>query len=78
MDYQLPRAIEIPNILFDDYPVPATTNVIGAKGAGEAGCSGALSAVMNAVVDALYKFGITNIDMPATPQNIWKSIQNNN
>ena len=75
MDYQLPRAVEIPNIIFDDYPVPATTNVIGAKGAGEAGCSGALSAVMNAVVDALFKFGITNIDMPATPQNIWNLIQ---
>tara|TARA_Y100000994_G_scaffold249389_1_gene260796 strand:- start:1351 stop:3687 length:2337 start_codon:yes stop_codon:yes gene_type:complete len=78
MDYQLPRAVEIPNILFNDFPVPATTNVIGAKGAGEAGCSGALSAVMNAVVDALYKFGITNIDMPATPQNIWNSLQKSN
>ena len=74
MDYQLPRAIEIPNIVFDDHPVPATTNVIGAKGAGEAGCSGSLPAVMNAVVDALSEYGVSNIDMPATPHRVWQAI----
>ena len=74
MDYQLPRAIEIPDIVFDDHPVPATTNVIGAKGAGEAGCSGALPAVMNAVVDALAEYGVSNIDMPATPHRVWQAI----
>ncbi len=74
MDYQLPRAVEIPDIAFDDHPVPATTNVIGAKGAGEAGCSGALPAVMNAVTDALAEYGVTNIDMPATPHRVWQAI----
>ena len=77
MDYQLPRAIEIPDIVFDDSPVPATTNVIGAKGAGEAGCSGALPAVMNALVDALSEYGVSNIDMPATPQRVWQAIHGN-
>lgn len=77
MDYQLPRAIEIPDIVFDDHPVPATTNVIGAKGAGEAGCSGALPAVMNAVVDALSEYGVSNINMPATPHRVWQAIHGN-
>ena len=77
MDYQLPRAIEVPDIVFDDHPVPATTNVIGAKGAGEAGCSGALPAVMNAMVDALAEYGVTNIDMPATPHRVWQAIHGN-
>jgi carbon-monoxide dehydrogenase large subunit len=76
MDYQLPRAIEIPDIIFDDHPDPATTNVLGAKGAGEAGCSGALPAVMNAVIDALAEYGVSNIDMPATPYRVWQAIQN--
>ncbi len=76
MDYQLPRAVEIPDITFDDHPDPATSNVLGAKGAGEAGCSGALPAVMNAVIDALSEFGVSNIDMPATPYRVWQTIQN--
>jgi carbon-monoxide dehydrogenase large subunit len=77
MDYQLPRAVEVPDMVFDDHPVPATTNVIGAKGAGEAGCSGSLAAVMNAVVDALAEYGVTNIDMPATPHRVWQAIHGN-
>jgi carbon-monoxide dehydrogenase large subunit len=77
MDYQLPRAVEVPDIVFDDHPVPATTNVIGAKGAGEAGCSGALAAIMNAVVDALAEYGITDFDMPATPHRVWQAIHGN-
>ncbi len=74
MDYALPRADQIPDIAFEDHPVPATTNVLGAKGAGEAGVSGALPAVMNAVVDALSEYGVTNIDMPATPEKVWRTI----
>ncbi len=77
MDYQLPRAVEVPDIVFDDHPVPATTNVIGAKGAGEAGCSGALPAIMNAMVDALAEYGVTTIDMPATPHRVWQAIHGN-
>ena len=74
MDYAMPRADNVPDIAFDDHPVPATTNVIGAKGAGEAGCSGALAAVMNAMVDALSEYGVATIDMPATPHRVWQAI----
>ena len=57
------------------HPVPATTNPLGAKGCGEAGCAGSLPSVMNAVVDALSDFGIRHIDMPATPERVWQAIQ---
>ena len=77
MDYAMPRADHVPDIAFDDHPVPATTNVIGAKGAGEAGCSGALAAIMNATVDALAEYGVTSIDMPATPHRVWQAIHGN-
>ena len=55
--------------------MPAKTNLLGAKGCGEAGCAGALPAVMNALVDALSEFGIRHIDMPATPLNVWEAIE---
>jgi len=76
MDYAMPRADQIPTIVFDDHPVPTTTNPLGVKGCGEAGTSGALPAVMNAVVDALSEFGILHMDMPATPEKIWRAINN--
>ncbi|MBL6951146.1 MAG: xanthine dehydrogenase family protein molybdopterin-binding subunit [Alphaproteobacteria bacterium] len=75
MDYAMPRADQVPNIQFEDHPVPATTNPLGVKGCGEAGTTGALPAVMNAVVDALSEYGITHMDMPATPEKIWKAIK---
>jgi carbon-monoxide dehydrogenase large subunit len=75
MDYGLPRASDLPTLGFESHPVPARTNPLGAKGCGEAGCAGSLPAVMNAVVDALSEFGITHIDMPATPHRIWQAIQ---
>ncbi|MCW3473754.1 xanthine dehydrogenase family protein molybdopterin-binding subunit [Limobrevibacterium gyesilva] len=75
MDYALPRADQAPDFVFESHPVPARTNELGAKGCGEAGCAGSLPAVMNAVVDALAEFGITHIDMPATPQKVWRAIQ---
>jgi carbon-monoxide dehydrogenase large subunit len=74
MDYTMPRAADVPDIAFDEHPVPATTNVLGAKGAGEAGVSGSLSAVMNAVVDALADDGVTHMDMPATPLKVWQAL----
>ncbi len=74
-DYCLPRATDIPSLGFLSHPVPATTNPLGAKGCGEAGCAGSLPAVMNAVVDALSAHGITHIDMPATPEVVWRAIQ---
>ncbi len=75
MDYALPRANDFPALGFVSHPVPARTNPLGAKGCGEAGCAGSLPAVMNAVVDALSEFGITHIDMPATPHRIWQAIR---
>jgi carbon-monoxide dehydrogenase large subunit len=75
MDYGLPRASDMPGLGFESHPVPARTNPLGAKGCGEAGCAGSLPAVMNALVDALSEFGITHIDMPATPLRIWQAIR---
>lgn len=75
MDYGLPRADMTPPFAIHYHSVPAKTNLLGAKGCGEAGCAGSLSSVMNALVDALSVYGISHIDMPATPQVIWQSIQ---
>ncbi|MFL5287804.1 MAG: xanthine dehydrogenase family protein molybdopterin-binding subunit [Rhodopila sp.] len=75
MDYALPRANDAPFFTFTSHPVPAKTNVLGAKGCGEAGCAGSLPSVMNALVDALSVYGITHIDMPATPLRVWEAIQ---
>jgi carbon-monoxide dehydrogenase large subunit len=75
MDYGLPRADEIPNIhveFFED--APTKHNPLGVKGAGEAGCCGALSAVVNAVVDALDDLGVRHIDMPLTPERVWRAV----
>ena len=74
MDYALPRAGDVPNFTFISRAVPTTTNRLGAKGCGEAGCAGSLPSVMNAVVDALSSFGVRHIDMPATPLTVWKAI----
>jgi carbon-monoxide dehydrogenase large subunit len=75
MDYQLPRAADAPFFSFESRPVPATTNPLGAKGCGEAGCAGSLPAVMNALADALREVGVKHIDMPATPQAVWAALR---
>jgi aerobic carbon-monoxide dehydrogenase large subunit len=76
MDYALPRAVDAPpDFVVANHPVPATTNVLGVKGCGEAGCAGALTSLMNAVVDALSPYGIRHIDMPATPCRVWQAIR---
>ncbi|MBV9587111.1 MAG: molybdopterin-dependent oxidoreductase, partial [Alphaproteobacteria bacterium] len=75
MDYAMPRADDAPAFLHEFHSVPATTNPLGAKGCGEAGCAGALPSVMNALVDAVSEFGIEHIDMPATPERVWRAIQ---
>ena len=74
MDYAMPHAMDAPGFTMVSHPVPAKTNVLGAKGCGEAGCAGALPSVMNALVDALRQRGITHIDMPATPQRVWAAL----
>ncbi len=75
MDYALPRAADAPDLGFISHPVPARTNALGVKGCGEAGCAGALPAVMNAVQDALRGVGVDYMDMPATPERVWAAIQ---
>jgi carbon-monoxide dehydrogenase large subunit len=71
MDYMMPRADDIPDFRLGFHPTLCTTNPLGAKGAGEAGTTGALAAGMNAIVDALAGHGIVHLDMPATPQKVW-------
>jgi carbon-monoxide dehydrogenase large subunit len=75
MDYAMPRAADLCPIATGSSPVPTLTNPLGVKGAGEAGCVGALPAVANAVVDALSVLGIRHIDMPVTPQRVWQAIR---
>jgi carbon-monoxide dehydrogenase large subunit len=75
MDYALPRADNAPMFHIANHPVPATTNPLGVKGCGEAGCAGSLPSIMNAVLDALSNFGVKHIDMPATPERVWRAIQ---
>jgi aerobic carbon-monoxide dehydrogenase large subunit len=58
-----------------EHAVPAKTNLLGAKGCGEAGCAGSLTSVTNAVLDALAERGIRHLDMPLTPFRIWQALQ---
>ncbi len=76
LDYCMPRADNLPAIEVHSHPAPTPTNPLGVKGAGEAGTVGALSCVSNAVINALAPLGVTHIDMPATPQRVWRAIQN--
>jgi aerobic carbon-monoxide dehydrogenase large subunit len=71
MDYALPRAQDVPMIRFISEPVPSTANPLGMKGCGEAGTVGALAAVANAVLDALWAQGVRKVDMPFTPARVW-------
>ena len=75
MDYAMPRAQDVPQMAVGDHPVPATSNPLGTKGCGEAGCAGSLSTIVNAVVDALSEYGIAHIDMPLTPERVWRAIE---
>jgi carbon-monoxide dehydrogenase large subunit len=76
LDYQMPRAADIPGIRFETNNIPSTTNALGIKGAGEAGTIGAGPAVMNAVGDALRRgAAVAHIDMPATPLRVWEAIR---
>jgi aerobic carbon-monoxide dehydrogenase large subunit len=76
MDYAMPRADDMP--LFKDaiHAVPATTNPLGVKGAGEAGTTAAIAAVMNAIADAIPGGAGAHLDMPATPEKVWQACQN--
>jgi len=71
MDYAMPRAGDLPWIRFVSEPTPSKNNPIGMKGCGEAGTVGALSALSNAALDALWSQGVRHVDMPLTPLRIW-------
>jgi carbon-monoxide dehydrogenase large subunit len=75
MDYAMPRASDLVAIAIKSNPVPTKTNPLGVKGAGEAGTVGAMPAVANALVDALSEFGVRHIEMPATPERIWRALR---
>jgi carbon-monoxide dehydrogenase large subunit len=75
MDYAMPHAHDAPMIDVANRPVPTKSNPIGAKGCGEAGTSGGLPAVANAVIDALSDFGIRHLEMPMTSARIWQAIE---
>ncbi len=75
MDYTMPRADDMPTFKVGTTCTPCTHNPLGAKGCGEAGAIGSPPAVINAIVDALGEYGVTHIDMPATPEKIWQAIQ---
>ena len=75
MDYCLPRAADLPSFAVVFNEVPCTTNPLAVKGVGEAGTTGALPAVVNAVVDALAEFGVRHVDMPVTSERVWRAIR---
>jgi aerobic carbon-monoxide dehydrogenase large subunit len=74
-DYAMPRADDFPDLQSELTEVPARTNPLGVKGAGEAGATGAPPAVIGAILDALKPLGIEHIDMPATPSRVWSAIK---
>jgi carbon-monoxide dehydrogenase large subunit len=74
MDYALPRADDLPDVEVDLLEIPCATNPLGVKGAGEAGAVGSPPALINAIIDALSVDGITSIDMPATPERVWRAL----
>ena len=76
MDYFMPRADNLPPLTLIDRPVPSPTNPLGAKGVGEAGATGAVPTITNAVIDAMRPLGINHVELPYNAHNIWKAIQN--
>ncbi len=75
MDYAMPRAADVPNMPFHHEGTPSTANVIGMKGCGEAGTVGALAAVVNGALDAVWETGVRHVDMPLTPLRMWGWLQ---
>ena len=73
--YRVPSAAELPSFVTDRTVTPSSTNPLGVKGVGEAATIAAPPAVVNAVLDALEPLGVTHIDMPATPERVWRAIR---
>ena len=74
-DYLVPSAVDLPHFNVDQTTTPATTNPLGVKGVGEAGCIASTPAVVNAVIDAVRQFGVVDVEMPCSPQRVWRAIQ---
>ena len=74
MDYAMPRAVNFPLLTTALSEVPAPTNRLGVRSGGEGGTTPALAAVINAIVDALAEFGVTHLEMPATPERVWRAV----
>jgi carbon-monoxide dehydrogenase large subunit len=75
MDYAMPRASDVPNIISENLETATAANPLGVKGVGEAGTVGGLAAAMNAICNALKPAGIYHLDMPATPLRVWEALQ---
>jgi carbon-monoxide dehydrogenase large subunit len=75
MDYGMPRAHLLPSFVSEIVEVLSPTNPLGIKAGGEGGTTSALAVIVSAIVNALEPYGVTNIDMPATPYRIWQTIQ---
>jgi carbon-monoxide dehydrogenase large subunit len=74
MDYAMPRADHFPSFRCELSEVPSTSNPLGLRGGGEGGTTPTLAVVINAVVDALAELGVEHIEMPATPERVWRAI----
>ena len=75
MDYPMPRADQFPSFVTELMEIPSPSNPLGVRAGGEGGTTPALAVVTNAIVDALSEFGIEHIEMPATPDRIWRAIE---
>jgi carbon-monoxide dehydrogenase large subunit len=75
MDYAMPRADDLPYFRVGTRETPCTHNPLGVKGCGEAGAIGAPAATINAIVDALAALGVRDVEMPATPERVWRAIR---
>jgi carbon-monoxide dehydrogenase large subunit len=75
MDYAMPRADQLPMFDTEISEIPSTTHPLGMRGGGEGGTTPALAAVANAVVDALAEFGVEHLDLPLSPERVWRAIR---
>jgi carbon-monoxide dehydrogenase large subunit len=75
MDYAMPRASDLPFYTTDISEVPSPTHPLGFRGGGEGGITPALGVIVNAIVDALAEFGVTHVEMPATPERVWRAMR---
>src|SRR5690606_18104809 len=74
-DYLVPSAADLPDFVTDRTETPATSNPLGAKGVGEAGTIASTPAVVNAIVDALRPYGVRDVQMPCTPERVWRALE---